>query len=1297
MINHPLQRRLTCLCSYKNKHLFAVLLGILSLYIVFPASAFAQSESINIVPTASSKLDASGVQMDHTVNLVFVSGASLCEGSNQVSVIGSEDTANTYEFCFAITNTGDTWLTDFQIELSSIELDHSKIVQVSGALPLSPTESIKFSYETVITGSLVNTATVTALPSLANGTVISGATAVASSDTSTIINIPPISGIVWRDQNQDGSRDVDEPLMENITAELYASSDCSGSPLDSTTTDTNGEYAFSLRPIGDYCVQFRQIPLAWVLSPQDQGDDDTIDSDAVVTDDPQIAQVTNLNIASGLVAHDMGVYPLVVSVGDRVWEDLNGDGIQDAGEPNFPDVEVSLYLADGTEDGLATGMTTTTDADGLYLFDDLTPQEYFVIFNLSTLPDGYVVTTQNTGGNNSTSDITDSDADPSTGRTENSGFLIGGDSTTNLDMGVYVPVEVGGRVWSDSNSNGLQDAGEPGVANVTVNLFEDDGTDTNLSATTDILGEYRFTGLRPGVYYVKFDLDSIPEGFQPTMMDAGDDALDSDAALLTSENPGQTPTTAFLESNQSNTTLDMGLVLPVEVGGEVWLDTNSNGIQDVGEVGVPNINVALFHEDGTAVTQDDVPMTDITNANGGYVFRNLPPASYYVAFDISTLPDLQVVAEPNAGDDDTIDSDANPSTGQTPATTLLPSGAVDWSLDMGIVQLNGLRVGDRVWEDLNVNGTQDVAEPGVAGVVVTLFDSNDEQQGQATTDENGNYLFERLPLASYYVVFDISSLPAGYLVTSANMGDNDAIDSDADPSTGQTTATGELGDGEQALNLDMGVYRPASIGDMVWDDADGNGLREDGEVGLADVTVNLLDSDGQPTGQSVTTSVDGTYLFASVTPGIYQLAFMTPEGYFLSPANQSNDSANSDQLDSDADQETGVTSQIVLLSGENDLTIDAGMYLGASVQGQVWRDIDGNGFINSANPGARAGSQDDPPLDPDDAEVGVSGVQVMVFTELGLLAGQTVSDPDGEYIVDGLVRGNYYLEFDEPEELVYTVIEVEENPAEGIDSDVDPWEGQTELFLLESGAVLEGVNAGLTEPAGVSNYVWVDEDGDGIKDPEEAGVGNMVVNMYNRFNELIATTVTDLNGYYEFQGVTPDEYGIEYLPPAGFEFSDEHQFGETGDRNQISLNPGEIDTISAPAPLVPEGASLGPTVIDLVSFTAAHQEESNSIVVTWETGSEVNTYGFYLYRGTDGDRNNAARITANLIFSTGDSETGATYTYVDESILSDVIYVYWLREIENDGTGNFYGPAGVAVGSSSDVQLHTIYLPMITN
>ena len=127
--------------------------------------------------------------------------------------------------------------------------------------------------------------------------------------------------------------------------------------------------------------------------------------------------------------------------------------------------------------------------------------------------------------------------------------------------------------------------------------------------------------------------------------------------------------------------------------------------------------------------------------------------------------------------------------------------------------------------------------------------------------------------------------------------------------------------------------------------------------------------------------------------------------------------------------------------------------------------------------------------------------------------------------------------------------------------------------------------------------------------------------------------------------------------------------GRSPNRAEISLNPGEVDTISAPAPLVPEGASFGPTVIDLVSFTARPQEDSNAIVVTWETGSEVSTYGFYLYRGTDGDRNNAARITTDLILSTGNSETGATYTYVDESILSDIIYVYWLREIEDDVTG----------------------------
>ncbi|NNC75740.1 MAG: hypothetical protein HKN93_09555, partial [Acidimicrobiia bacterium] len=90
------------------------------------------------------------------------------------------------------------------------------------------------------------------------------------------------------------------------------------------------------------------------------------------------------------------------SIGDRVWFDTDQDGVQDAGELGLPGVRVTLH-----DETLAPITSTTTDSDGLYLFDDLRAGTYHVSFEL---PTGFVFSPQNAAG-----DEVDSDVDPNTG------------------------------------------------------------------------------------------------------------------------------------------------------------------------------------------------------------------------------------------------------------------------------------------------------------------------------------------------------------------------------------------------------------------------------------------------------------------------------------------------------------------------------------------------------------------------------------------------------------------------------------------------------------------------------------------------------------------------------------------------------------------------------------------------------------------------------------------------------------------------------------------------------------------
>jgi uncharacterized repeat protein (TIGR01451 family) len=111
---------------------------------------------------------------------------------------------------------------------------------------------------------------------------------------------------------------------------------------------------------------------------------------------------------------------------------------------------------------------------------------------------------------------------------------------------------IGDYVWNDSNENGIQESGEPGIENVVVNLLNSSGVQI-ATTTTNSSGYYEFRDQAPGDYIVEF---TLPEDYYFTARDQGsDDNLDSDA------DPDNGRTNTFtLHAGDYRTDLDAGLV-----------------------------------------------------------------------------------------------------------------------------------------------------------------------------------------------------------------------------------------------------------------------------------------------------------------------------------------------------------------------------------------------------------------------------------------------------------------------------------------------------------------------------------------------------------------------------------------------------------------------------------------------------------------------------------------------------------------------------------------------------------------
>src|SRR5206468_1597066 len=87
----------------------------------------------------------------------------------------------------------------------------------------------------------------------------------------------------------------------------------------------------------------------------------------------------------------------------------------------------------------------------------------------------------------------------------------------DIDLGDCPPAaaSVGDRVWSDTNANGIQDAGEAGINGVTVRLLDVYGSEV-ATTTTSGDGNYTFGNLNAGTYKVQVLAASLPAGVAPT-------------------------------------------------------------------------------------------------------------------------------------------------------------------------------------------------------------------------------------------------------------------------------------------------------------------------------------------------------------------------------------------------------------------------------------------------------------------------------------------------------------------------------------------------------------------------------------------------------------------------------------------------------------------------------------------------------------------------------------------------------------------------------------------------------------
>ncbi|MDW8269203.1 MAG: SdrD B-like domain-containing protein, partial [Anaerolineae bacterium] len=288
------------------------------------------------------------------------------------------------------------------------------------------------------------------------------------------------------------------------------------------------------------------------------------------------------------------------SIGDYVWNDINGNGIQDeAPSLGLRDVILRLYRDDGDsiyEPGAGDALvgTATTTANGSYLFDNLPPGNYWVDVDESTVV-GFTLM-----------------PGPQSGPEPRFVVLGPNQAFLDADFGYAGRGTISGVVFFDWDENGVQGLGEPGIPNAQVCLYADSDNDGAVDPGSSPLqclltggdGSYQFSGYFPGNYLV---VQSPIPGLDNTT------PLIRDVTLIVIGSTGSAPNNNF------------GNVAFGSIGDFIFLDSNGNGVQNPGEtVGIANVLVTVTNLDTGQV------FTTTSGVSGFYLVDRLIPGNYRV-------------------------------------------------------------------------------------------------------------------------------------------------------------------------------------------------------------------------------------------------------------------------------------------------------------------------------------------------------------------------------------------------------------------------------------------------------------------------------------------------------------------------------------------------------------------------------------------------------------------------------------------------------------------------------------------